>query len=150
MNIFIKKIKYLAVFIVAIFLISNFFVPAVLADDYGLETTRDATKLPKSNTDISVIEIGASYLKIIMFGILFVVPSNVYSSVFYGAGDTRPPMIISLIANWLIKLPLAIIGAYILRLHIEIIWWAIVASILFEAIFLFIWYKRGHWKATIV
>ena len=63
-----------------------------------------------------------------------------------GAGDTRPPMVIAILSNWVVKLPLAYWLAVPRGVGVEGIWWAMAISIVFEAGALLIWYRRDRWK----
>ena len=55
-------------------------------------------------------------------------------------------MLIAIQANWLIKLPLAWFLGIPLGMGIEGIWYAMVFSILYEDIAIFIAYRTGKWK----
>src|SRR5258708_23704712 len=57
--------------------------------------------------DPAVVAFGASFLKLIALSFLFSGPMLPLNSAMNGAGDTTPPMIISFVANWVVKLPLA-------------------------------------------
>jgi putative MATE family efflux protein len=88
---------------------------------------------------------GISYLQIISLALLLGGPLFVLGGVFKGAGDTVPPMVSSLLANWVVKIP----GAYILALPLGLgydgVWWAISISIVAEVIFLAYYYRQGLW-----
>ncbi len=66
-------------------------------------------------------------------------------SVMSGAGDTRPPMVIAILANWIIKLPLAYLLAIPLGIGVVGIWWAMAVSIVVESGALLAWYRRNRW-----
>lgn len=100
--------------------------------------------------DAEVVRIGRNYLWIIAIGMLFTAPGSVCRAAFTGAGDNKPPMYISLIANWLIKLPMAIICAYLFELSINWIWWAVSLSMIFEGGMMAVWFSRGKWKEKVV
>jgi len=95
--------------------------------------------------DKEVIEIGSSYLRIVMTSLIFDIPLTVFLAVFSGAGDTKPPMIISFIANWPVKILMASITTYILGMSIIAIWYAIALSIIVEGVGLYLWYLKGNW-----
>jgi putative MATE family efflux protein len=95
-------------------------------------------------TDTLVIEKGRLYLLIVssfyvVFSFMFV--SN---GALRGAGDTFIPMIISLFALWVIRIPLS----YFFSISMgEIgIWWGVPAGWVFGAVFSYIYYKMGKWK----
>lgn len=96
--------------------------------------------------DMAVVDIGVSYLRITYIGIIFVVFPMVYGGAFAGAGDTAPPMVASLSANWLFKLPFAIIFSQNLGLGANGVWAAISISVIIEALIIIFWFKKGKWK----
>ena len=93
-----------------------------------------------------VISIGVNYLRIVYIGLVFVVFSTVYGGTFQGAGDTFPPMISSIIANVVVKLPLAYILAIPLKIGVNGVWIAISISVVVEAFIIIIFFRRGTWK----
>ncbi len=95
--------------------------------------------------DPGVIEMGTAYLRIISPGLLLLGPFSVIEAVFKGSGHTVPPMAGALIANWIIKIPLAYLLALPLGLNTNGVYWAITASIVAELILLVIWYRRRGW-----
>ncbi|WP_120168427.1 MATE family efflux transporter [Thermohalobacter berrensis] len=97
-------------------------------------------------SDISVINIGVNYLRITYVGIVFVIFPIVYGGAFVGAGDTAPPMVASLVANWIFKIPFAYIFSEILGIGANGVWLAISLSVIFEAIIVTVWFKKGKWK----
>jgi putative MATE family efflux protein len=97
-----------------------------------------------------VITIGVYYLKIVLMGLIFSVPMTVYSAAFNGAGDTRPPMIISFIANWAVKVGVASMTTYYLGLGVKSVWVAVSLSICVEGVGLYFWFRRGSWKTKMI
>ncbi len=97
-----------------------------------------------------VITIGANYIKIVLIGLIFSVPMTVYGAAFNGAGDTRPPMIISFIANWAVKIGVASITTYYLGLGLNSVWSAVSLSICVEGVGLYFWFRRGSWKTKVI
>ncbi|MBN2727992.1 MAG: MATE family efflux transporter [Bacteroidales bacterium] len=96
------------------------------------------------NQDPKVIEIGASYLLIV--GFFYVIFANMFvgMAVMRGAGDAITPMIITLVALWLGRVP---ISYYLSRDHgTDGIWWGIPIAwcIGFGLSSYFYW--RGRWK----
>lgn len=93
----------------------------------------------------SVVKSGSSYLKIIGISLLFYPLSATFNAVHRGSGYNVPPLITSIIANWLIKLPLSYFLAKHLFLDVVGVWSGIGFSLLIESLFLFVFYKRGGW-----
>jgi len=96
--------------------------------------------------DLSVVSIGVHYLRITYAGILFVIFPMVYGGVFVGSGDTAPPMIASLVANWGFKLPFAYIFSQIFAMGANGVWLAISLSVICEAAIIAFWFRKGKWK----
>ncbi len=98
--------------------------------------------------DPNVIEIGYQYLIIvssfyIVFSTMFVI-----GGVMRGAGDTLIPMFFTLIALWVIRIPLAYFLAP--RIGVIGIWWAIPIGWAFGMTFSYIYYLTGRWKQKVV
>ncbi len=92
-----------------------------------------------------VLELGVSFMRLLLLANLATAFSIIWGSVMAGAGDTRPPMVISIISNWVVKLPLAYQLAIPMDFGVEGIWWAMAISIVFESIAVLIWYRRDRW-----
>jgi len=100
------------------------------------------------NQDSEVIRIGGEYLMIVSaFYLLFTIMFT-YGGVLRGAGDTLVPMFITLIALWLIRIPIA------WKLSDKIgetgIWWAVPIGMAIGAILTFLYYLTGRWKTKAV
>jgi Na+-driven multidrug efflux pump len=55
-------------------------------------------------------------------------------------------MVTAFLANWPIKLPLAYVLAIPLGHGIEGVWVGMFVSNVFEAVVMYVWYRRGTWK----
>ena len=93
-----------------------------------------------------MVAAGESFLKLIALSFLFSGPMLPLGSAMNGAGDTKPPMIIAFVANWLVKLPLAYALALPLGYGVDGVWIGMFVSIVFESALMFAWYRRGTWK----
>ena len=93
-----------------------------------------------------VVQYGISYMRIVYAGIIFVAWTSIYSGVFQGAGDTFPPMISAMVANVVLKLPLAYLLAYPFKLGIDGVWKAISLSVVIEALGIIWSFRKGKWK----
>jgi putative MATE family efflux protein len=100
--------------------------------------------------DQLVIHTGAQYLRIVYIGLIFVVPTIIYGGVFQGAGDTFPPMISSIIANVVLKLPIAYILAKTLKMGTNGVWIAVSLSVVIEAAIILLYYKTNRWKEKVI
>jgi len=94
----------------------------------------------------AVVAAGEPFLKLMALGFLFSAPMFPLVSAMNGAGDTKPPMIVAFLANWPIKLPLAYVLALPLGYGIDGVWIGMFVSIVFEALVMMAWYRRGTWK----
>ena len=97
-------------------------------------------------SDPAVVAAGVSYLRIVYFGVVFVVYITIYGGVFQGAGDTFPPMLASLIANAPVKLVLAYLLAKPLGMGIQGVWVAIAVSVIVEAAIIAYYFWKDTWK----
>ena len=95
-------------------------------------------------TDIHVIEIGSSYLRIVAPFYFFISTSFTVTGLLRGAGDTMVPMIISLVTLWLTRIPFA--WFFSERIGSDGIWWSIPAGWLLGFVLTFAYYKTGKWK----
>ena len=100
--------------------------------------------------DQLVINIGAHYLRIVYIGLIFIVPTIIYGGVFQGAGDTFPPMISSIIANVVLKLPIAYILAKTFKIGTNGVWIAVSLSVVIEAAIIMVYFKTNRWKEKII
>jgi putative MATE family efflux protein len=96
--------------------------------------------------ETEVIKNGAMFIKIMApsFGLLGL--QQVTNGVFNGAGYTLASMVMSIIALWIIRFPLAYWLAYETSLSYDGIWWAFPISNLIAAGIALIWFRRGTWE----
>ena len=92
-----------------------------------------------------VLQLGETFLRLLVTANLATAFSMVWGAVMNGAGDTRPPMIIAILSNWVVKLPLAWALAIALGIGVEGIWWAMAISLIFESVALLYAYRRDVW-----
>jgi len=92
-----------------------------------------------------VVTIASQYLMILALSQIFMGLEVVLEGAFLGAGDTIPPMIISMPGS-IIRIPLA----YYLAVHLQMgpvgIWWAITLSTIAKGLLFVFWFRRGGWK----
>ncbi len=96
-------------------------------------------------SDPKVVQLGTGYLRILALSQVFMGLEIVFEGAFAGAGNTVPPMVISLSGS-LARIPLA----YFLALHTSIgvagVWWAISLTSVIKGIISTYWFSRGGWK----
>ena len=108
------------------------------------------------NNQPAVVAAGASYLRVVAAAMPLMALTTACGGAQSGAGHTRPPMVASVVGNWVIKLPLAYVAAHYLELGAPAllggdyagIWLAIAASVIAEAALVAVFYKRGAWQQT--
>jgi putative MATE family efflux protein len=96
-------------------------------------------------SDPRVIGIAIWYLKIVALSQMFMALEIVLEGAFAGAGNTVPPMLVS-IAGSLARIPLAYLLAVRWGIGISGVWWAITATSIVKGIVLTYWFSRGRWK----
>ncbi|MCF8378396.1 MAG: MATE family efflux transporter [Bacteroidales bacterium] len=94
--------------------------------------------------DANVIEIGANYLIIVSAFYVVFSAMFVLNGVMRGAGDTLIPMFITLLALWVVRIPLS----WYLSQHFGEtgIWWAIPIGWFLGMILSWFYYLSGKWK----
>jgi len=95
--------------------------------------------------DILTLTATVFYLKIIALSQVFVGFEIVLEGAFSGAGDTFPPMMVSIVGTAL-RIPLAILLVGPIGLGYPGIYWALTISTLLKGIVIVIWFKLGRWK----
>ena len=97
--------------------------------------------------DASIVELGASCLRIEAFAEPFFAASIVTYSVFVGAGDTLKPAAINLCSMWLVRLT----AAYLLAktYGLQGVWMAMAIELTFRGTLFLIRLFRGRWMKRI-
>jgi Na+-driven multidrug efflux pump len=72
----------------------------------------------------------------------------VVSQAFNGAGDTRTPTKINLIAFWLFQLPFAYLAAITFELGAIGVFLAITLAEVLLSVMAILWFRRGLWKSV--
>ncbi len=96
-------------------------------------------------SDPKVIGIGIWYLKIVALSQMFMALEIVFEGAFGGAGNTVPPMIVS-ISGSLARVPLAYLLAVYWGMGIVGVWWVITFTSVVKGIILAYWFRKGRWK----
>ncbi|RPI15577.1 MAG: MATE family efflux transporter [Ignavibacteriae bacterium] len=94
-------------------------------------------------TDIDVIEVAKVYNTIAAFSIFFAAAESVFTGAFAGAGNSVPPLLISLPITAL-RIPLCAIFAPIYGMNG--IWIAIFSTSILKGLIVALWFRRGKWK----
>jgi putative MATE family efflux protein len=98
------------------------------------------------SNDAESVSIGGHLIRVLSLGYLAFAFNFVFDMAQSGAGDTVSPMVINLVALWLVQIPLAYLLSRPFGLGAEGIWFALVIGWFVQGA-LMIWrYRQGHWK----
>ena len=95
--------------------------------------------------DAEVIAEGAIYLKIVALFEIFLGFEIVLEGAFAGAGNSMPPMLISVPLTWA-RIPLALFLAHNMDMGSQGVWWAISITTGLKGVVMAFWFRRGNWK----
>lgn len=95
--------------------------------------------------DPEVLRVGTGYLRTLAPMLVTVALVTGWGSAQRGAGATGMPMVAALIANWGVKIPLALVLSRLAGMGLIGVWLGIGFSIVVEALLLSIGYFRGGW-----
>ncbi len=100
--------------------------------------------------DAEVMAIGAGYLRIV--GLTYVLFSTMFinNGVMRGAGDSFIPMINTVLALWVIRIPCALLFSGPLGMGVDGLWWSVPAGWLMGVSFSTWYYLGGRWKRKAV
>jgi putative MATE family efflux protein len=93
-----------------------------------------------------VIGIGGDYLRIMAYSQPFLALEMVFSGGLRGAGDTRTPLIYSIIHSWLVRIPLIYVLGFVLNLQTTGIWWAMTLSTVTQGLATWWKFQQGDWQ----
>jgi putative MATE family efflux protein len=100
--------------------------------------------------DSAVIALGARYLLIVGASYLLFSTMFINNGVMRGAGDAFIPMINTLLALWLVRIPLALLFSGPLGMGTDGLWWSVPAGWLMGTVFSTWYYLGGRWKRKAV
>jgi putative MATE family efflux protein len=93
-----------------------------------------------------LVGITGTFLKIAAAGYLVQGLNGILQNCISGAGDTLPPMVISLVVVWVLQLPLAFLLSRVTGLGMYGVRWAIVAGIAVGTVAYIMYFRWGRWK----
>jgi putative MATE family efflux protein len=96
--------------------------------------------------DAETISIGVHVIRALSIGYLGFMVNAVFDAAQAGAGDTLSPMIINLIASWLIQVPLAYLLSRSAGLKADGIWLALALGWILQATLMGLRFRQGRWK----
>ncbi|HQI83701.1 MAG TPA: MATE family efflux transporter [Anaerolineae bacterium] len=96
--------------------------------------------------DAEATAIGVQMLRVLSLGYLANTLTLVLNGAQIGAGDTVAPMLINIVALWVIQIPLVFLFSQVLRLGVTSIWVALVIGWLAQLGLLMYRQRQGVWK----
>jgi putative MATE family efflux protein len=96
-------------------------------------------------TDIPTTTAAVYYLRIIAISQLFVGFEIIGESVFSGAGNTLPPMVVSIIGT-VLRVPIALLLVGPMGVGYPGLYWAITISTIIKGIWITVWSRFGKWE----
>jgi Na+-driven multidrug efflux pump len=96
-------------------------------------------------SDAEVLEIGATYTRILGMCHAFMAMEIVFENAFAGAGDTLPPMLISVPIN-VLRVPLVLWLVHGLGIGILGVGWMLSVTSILRGLIAAVWFSRGRWK----
>jgi len=96
--------------------------------------------------DPHTLSAGAHIIRVLALGYLIYSISFCLDNAQAGAGDTVSPMVINVVALWLVQLPLAWLLSQLVGLGPDGIWWAMVGGWAVQLILMTLRYRQGRWK----
>lgn len=96
--------------------------------------------------DPAVLAYGARGLRIVSCGYVFYAWEMVLLNAFNGAGDTRTPSLVNIVAFWVVELPLGWLLAHVLGWGPDGVFVAIAFAYSLAAVLAFLAFRRGRWK----
>ena len=102
------------------------------------------------DTTPGVLAAGTTALRIFAIGYTLYGFGMIFSSAFNGAGDTRTPMLINIVAFWLTEIPLGYFFGLHLGWGVAGVTWAIITGETMLTVLAFLLFRRGRWLQTVV
>jgi len=103
------------------------------------------TILPYFDPNLQVIQEGVSGLRIILLGYILYAYGMVIGQAFNGAGDTYTPLILNIIAFWVIQTPLAYVLSEYAGMGSKGSYWAITIANCCLAFLSIYYFRKGTW-----
>ncbi|MFA9397322.1 MAG: MATE family efflux transporter [Clostridiaceae bacterium] len=95
-----------------------------------------------SGHETNVISLGGKCLMIAAIEQPFIAVSMILSGALKGKGDTKTPFVISLITNWLIRIPLLSYFIFYLNFNITYVWWITALQWFIDSILILIFFRK--------
>ena len=102
------------------------------------------------NSEPEVVAMTADFMRIALASILLLGPAIMLPQCLNGAGDTLPPMIVTLAAMWGVQVPLAFFLPQAAGLGVFGVRWALVGGTALRAIAFSAYFVTGRWKRKVI
>lgn len=96
--------------------------------------------------DPAVIDAGMQFIRMLALAQPFIAITQALSGALQGAGDTRPPLYYTLIAQWIISIPLAYLLTFTFSFGVVGVWIAVMISPIVQGLLTANKYRSGSWK----
>jgi len=96
--------------------------------------------------DPQTLATGAYIIRLLALGYLIYSVNFCLDNAQAGAGDTVSPMVINVVALWLVQLPLAYLLSRVLGFGPDGLWWAMVGGWAVQLTLMTLRYRQGRWK----
>ena len=100
--------------------------------------------------DLSVIQQGATVLRIVSLSEPFFALQLILEGVFHGVGDTKASFLYALFSMWGIRIFFTFLCTQFLSLGLTAVWCCMVADIIARTGMMFFRYRTGRWKQSLV
>lgn len=101
-------------------------------------------------TEPEVVAVGAHFLRVMAFSFGFFGVQMVMSGALAGAGNTFAAMLLSLLAFWVLRFPVAWILSMVVEMGPDGIWWSFPISNVIAGTIAVLWFLRGTWMRRVV
>lgn len=102
------------------------------------------------NDEKEVLLLGKEYLRVVSLTFGFIGVMLSVNGIFKGAGKTIPPMVISILSLWLLRVPLGYLLANQFGFEQSGIWWGVAISNVGGALVGLIWLRASDWTKKVI
>ncbi len=102
------------------------------------------------NTAPELLALAGTFLRIAVVAYIVFPVTTVFMSALSGAGDTLPPMVVSLVTVWLVVLPLALFLPNVADLGVYGVRWAMISGPVLGVVSYVVYFRMGRWKRKMV
>ena len=97
--------------------------------------------------DPAIIAVAGLLLRIAALEQLTIAISMVMGGILKGAGDTRTPMLVTVLSTWAFRIPLTYLIIHVLHMPIQYVWLLFVSDWFIRALTFTVIYRKKRWVA---